>query len=281
MKKQKKHFVTLVCLVVGMLMLTTAVYANYDDAKGYTNYKDSLKYLLFEADNYTANYSGTIKMDDKEVQTFNGADKREGKNKNHYEKSKDSFTSPAREYEYYTYSQGNKYYGYYPETNEYYQGESFNSGNGSLMGTNDATTKKAVRFAELLADALVGDLKNNIILESSKDGIKEYSIHVSGNQIPEIVTAGLSLTFTASNSEGYENNVTNQFGNEPYIENVNMKVALDEKGRLVKNELEASLVGTDKDGKKHTGTMEISVEITDYDSTTVDTFDPTGKVLQK
>ncbi|WP_324823282.1 hypothetical protein [Sinanaerobacter sp. ZZT-01] len=280
MLRHKKHFVTLVCLVVGMLVLTTAVYANYDDAKGYTNYKDSLKHLLFEADNYTLNYQAKIKMDDEMIQTLIGNEKLAGKNRSHYEKSGDSSDEKSRVYDYYTFTEGNKYYSYYPETNTYYEGKISSDRSGSLMGSDDATVKKAVRFTELLADTLIGDLKNNVILESSKDGVKEYSIHVSGNQIPEIVNAGLSLAFTASNSEDYENDVTSKFGNEPYIDNVNMRVTLDEKGRLINNELEASLVGIDQNGKKHKGTMEVTVDITDYESTKADVFDPEGKVKE-
>ena len=39
--KQKRHFVTAVCLLVGMMVLTTSVYANYDNANGYSNYKSA------------------------------------------------------------------------------------------------------------------------------------------------------------------------------------------------------------------------------------------------
>lgn len=277
MRKHRKHFITLICLVVGMLVLTTAVYANYDDAKGYTNYKNALKYLAFEADNFSAEYDMKIKMDGENMQSASGNYKCADGDNSQYSKHLDSYDDKTYNYEDYSYENGDKFYSYNPKTNEYYQGNVYHDGNNSFMGTDDATSKKAVRFAELLADTLVGDLKNNVILESSKDGIKKYSIHVAGNQIPEIVNAGLSLAFTASNSEDYDNEITSKFGNEPYIDKVNFKVTLNEDGRLLENNMEATLAGVDKNGNKHTATMELNAEISDYNNTTVDVFNPEGK----
>ena len=51
--KQKRHFVTAVCLLVGLMVLTTSVYANYDNANGYSNYKSAVKNLLLSTDNVT------------------------------------------------------------------------------------------------------------------------------------------------------------------------------------------------------------------------------------
>ena len=51
--KQKRHMITAVCMLVGLMVLTTSVYANYDNASGYSNYKSALKNLLLETDNVT------------------------------------------------------------------------------------------------------------------------------------------------------------------------------------------------------------------------------------
>ncbi|MGI6727964.1 MAG: hypothetical protein ACOX4P_05330 [Anaerovoracaceae bacterium] len=275
--KHKKHFITLVCLVIGMLVFTSAVYANYDDAKGYSNYKKALKYLAFEANNYTAKYDTAITIDGEkthsDISTYKCADG----NNSQYTKSFSTYDGQNHEFESYSYVNGKMSYNYYPKENMYYQSEVYKEGNGSLMGTNDATAKKAYRFAELLADTLIGDLKNNVILTSSENGINKYAINVSGNQIPEIVNAGLSLLFTANNSENNADEEMAMFGNEPYIDNVIFKVTLDKEGRLIENEIEASLVGNDKNGKKHKGVMKGNILIFNYGTTTVDVFNPEGK----
>lgn len=279
--RRRKHFITLVCLVVGMLVLTTAVYANYDDAKGYTNYKNALKRLAFEENNFSAEYNSKITIDGKDIMSAQAKYKCADGNNSQYSKTEDLLKDKNNVYEYYSYVTGENTYNYYVDTNEYYQGKASKNQTGSLIPMDDATSKKAVRFAELLTDAIVGDLKNNVVLESTENGIKNYSIQVSGNQIPEIVNAGLSLMFTAGNNvqntDNYENEITAKFGNDPYIDNVNMKVSLDEKGRLVGNKIEASLAGVDKSGMKHTAVLKVDGKVYDYGKSKADTFNPEGK----
>ena len=51
--KGKRHGATALCLLLGLTMVTSAAYANYDDAKGYSSYKAALKNLAFYEDNFT------------------------------------------------------------------------------------------------------------------------------------------------------------------------------------------------------------------------------------
>ncbi|WP_027398680.1 hypothetical protein [Anaerovorax odorimutans] len=270
--RRKKHFMTLVCLIVGMLVLTTTVYANFDDANGYSNYKNALKQLAFEENNFTADYDMTLTIDGKEMMNNIGNYKCSDGNSSSYQKNTDSLNEDDYVWEDCTYREGDKVYNYDIRNNSYYF---YNSGNknGTLIPLDDATSKKAVRFAELLTDTIVGDLKNNVVLESSKDGISNYTINVSGNQIPEIVNAGLSLMFTAGNNNSdYEDEVFSKFGNDPYIDNVNVKVSLDEQGRIVKNSMEATL-----SGNNHNAVLKANLKVSDYEKTTADIFDPKGK----
>ena len=371
MVKHRKHFITLTCLVAGMLVLTTAVYANYDNAGGYTNYKNAVKNLAFDADNFTADANMTFTMDGEKVTTSKFTYKCDNGNNSQYTLTNDSLSGEESTTEFYSYVNGDKKYVYYPENNGYYESPAGEK-NKTLIPMDDATSKKAVRFAELMADAFVGDLKNNVVLVSDEDGVKTYSIHVEKNQIPEVVNAGLSLMFTANNNssrsssyvtyqdyekafgdyykektgEDYksmdyanlsesdsealnkvyssfdekyqailkdkgntgivlvlkngdykyfetygdymdsnyappESKTMTMFGDDPYVDDVTMTVTLDKQGRLVSDNLEASLVGKDKDGAKHVATMKVNSKVFDYDKTTVDVFDPTGKIKNK
>ncbi|MBN7773423.1 hypothetical protein [Clostridium aminobutyricum] len=200
MVKHRKHFITMTCLVAGMLVLTTAVYANYDNAGGYTNYKNAVKNLAFDADNYTADANMTFIMDGEEMTTSEFLYKCNNGDTSQYNLTNDNFSGEASKSEYYSYVNGDKRYVYYPETNMYYESKIDGEKNKTIIPLDDATSKKAVRFAELMADAFVGDLKNNVVLVSEEDGVRKYSIHVEKSQIPEIVNAGLSLMFTANNN---------------------------------------------------------------------------------
>lgn len=95
--------------------------------------------------------------------------------------------------------------GYYTEDNEQwyaiYRKPDGYEPNYSLTGSisRDDT---AVRFVELAADFLVGDLKNNISI-SEHDGIKTLSGTLTAGQIPELYNAGLSLMAVSQSSSNY------------------------------------------------------------------------------
>jgi len=204
--KRKKHFYTVIALIAGVIILTTAAAANFENANGYNAAKSALKKMLF-ADNFTASlsmeliYNGTtqaqtknIYMIDKggEVAEYTATTEMEGDRRFNNETwvvRGDDHSEDESEYIrinrsgnvwniYRSYS-----YGWMPNAGE------------------DETTRKAVRFAELLADTFVGDLKNNFVLTSDRDGVKSYQIILSGNQLPEYVTAGISVLFSAAKQD--------------------------------------------------------------------------------
>lgn len=359
--KGRKHAVTATCLLVGMFMLTTAVYANYDDARGYTNYKDAAKDLMFYQDNFSAKGQMSILVDDEVYATFDGELKLDGEDQFMSAKESSGFESEET-------TIGSQTFSYFKKDNTYRVSENYGTFRGGI-DADDPSMKKAIRFMELFADTMVGDLKNNFVLASNEDGNRNYSVNVSGSQIPEVINAGLSLMFTAANTNTYydenpsmvtfENyneafnayyeeqtgekltqgdyeswteemeNLNTAFyikyedalaskndkgiifvkadgeydyyktydeyrssadftgmsevdilpllGNDPYIENAVCNFTLDEDGNIIKNQMEASMSGVDKDGKKHTVTMKINFELSDYGTTTVAPFDTEGK----
>ena len=215
--RERRRVLTVLCLVVGMLVLTTSVYANLDDARGYSNYKESLKQLAFEADNFEATAEMNMTVDGESVQTVYGEMKKADDDYSFYTKSTGAdLLSGSNETERYEYQSGRDRYVFYPENNKYMYRNDVEPV-GVIMPLEDESEKKAVHFMELLADTMVGDLKNNVILTSNENGIKEYSISVSRNQIPEVVRAGISLMFTASN-DSYDNSEYGSVTFEEYQE---------------------------------------------------------------
>ena len=197
--KQKRHFVTAVCLLVGMMVLTTSVYANYDNANGYSNYKSALKNLMLQTNNVTADGKVEFYVDGNRISGVEAGVKFGKKAKSSYERTLRADGSILSEY--WTYENGKEYVSYNAETNSYWKHQAYYDGQQNLFGINpeDETNQKLIRFMELGADLVVGDLKNNVVLVGQKDGIKEYQIEVSRNQMPEIINAGLSLLFTSVN----------------------------------------------------------------------------------
>lgn len=362
--KGRKHAVTATCLIAGMFVLTSAVYANYDDSRGYTNYKDAVKDLVLYQDNFTADGEMSVLIDGKEMATIKGNFKLDGDDYYWQTVSEESFSQVDNKYENIQVAKGGKMFSYYPKTNSYTVSDADNNFRPDM---NDPTVKKGVKFAELFADTMVGDLKNNFVLSSKEGDNRTYSVNVSGSQIPEVVNAGISLMFTAANSqdnltpcettfedyqkafsayykeqtgkemteamyndwnedvekvnenfynkyndvleskgnvgivyvkadgsydyyktyEEYNKNVqSNAFndrnimkmlGNDPYIDSASCKFTLNKEGKIVSDEMEASMTGVDSKGKKHTITMKANYKMSDYGTTKVDAFDTAGK----
>ena len=57
----------LICLVAGVLILAVSATAAFGSVNGYTKYKEALKSLALETDNFTASGTLQVRYDDKEV----------------------------------------------------------------------------------------------------------------------------------------------------------------------------------------------------------------------
>lgn len=198
--KQKRHMVTAVCLLIGVMVLTTSVYANYDNASGYSNFKSAAKHLMLDVNNVTADLEVGVYVDG---ELFNSAILSGKFGDNGYSVSeigvdKDGLHSEDREYQ-----TDDTYIYYNVDDNTYRSRESQFDPKINFLGIDkdDKTNQKLIRFLEVGADMVVGDLKNNVVLTGEDDEILEYKIDVSKNQMPEIIDAGLSLMFGTINSD--------------------------------------------------------------------------------
>ncbi|MBQ3123687.1 MAG: hypothetical protein IJP24_02040 [Firmicutes bacterium] len=204
----RRQKLTAICLLVGLLVLSTSVYANLDSANGYGNYKDAVKNLAFYTDNVSLEGEIVFELDGEEIFGGEMAYKVNEDGKNEYQRE---WEKGGYEYETYSYYHDGKQYRYYPDDDEYYvwnyNWDSYGYAENLLgIDTKDKTFNKAVRFIELGADLLIGDLKNNVVLLSNENGVKEYAVDVSQSQMPEIVNAGLSLIFTSYSGDLTERN---------------------------------------------------------------------------
>lgn len=213
--KKGKHAITAACLALGVTMLTTAVYASYDDANGYKNYKEAVKQLVFDERNVTADMHLKLEIDGEEVMSGSSLIAVDKNNYHEIEKSailgEEDYNRDWRRVE----KNGKLYI--IDDTDKTYEVEDiglidyerqglFNVG----VDRNDPTTKKIIRFVELLGDAFVGDIKNNVVLESKEDGVRNYTVSASEVQIPELINAGVAVAFGTLNGS-YSDYVTTRY----------------------------------------------------------------------
>ena len=203
MKKRKR---LTNCLVAGELILAVSATAAFGSVNGYSKYKEAVKALALETDNFTAN--GTLKMicDGKEVVHVTEDYAMDGHNMSSHSISKDSMGS-HEQYETIlngvnTWFDVNDRYYYQSE----YETDSSSLG-GNLLGVDqdDEMARRMVNFMEIAADTVVGELKNNFVQVGKEDGATLYQVEIAKNQVPSLVNAGLSLfAYSVGQSHDYD-----------------------------------------------------------------------------
>lgn len=218
--RQNKHFVTIVCLILGAVLLCSAAVANIGNAGGYEAYKRGLIGLL-NMDSYSGHGSVEMTLDGMSLvsvryseqydrsakvgeaisyQCWDGGsdlfDITAGTEESwHIVNPKDHITKMP----YTSYSYDAAEDSWFIDT-RYGNGAAFSDLN---MDMSDEYNQKMLRIAELAVDMFVGDLKNNFVYVGSEDGLKRYRVSLSGDQLPEIVQAVISLAFDNNSGSAF------------------------------------------------------------------------------
>lgn len=294
-----KKITAIVSIVTGSVILATAAFANYVSSNGYDVYKTAIKKLIKEQ-NYTLELLGQVKLDGNTLSELGSLyEEIDTVNKLIYSREeikRDDFVRIMER----SVKNG---VGITKHNYDYTDGgELINSGymayvedvagstrlNGTIAGyaegENEETVDKAIRFMELAADMVVGDLKNNFVYIGESDGGHEYSITLESFQIPEIVNAGMSLigssykdsaeTVVTVNGETAENR-------DPFAsiyENMAVKggtcrVVIDDMGRITENNIIMEFSGSDLTGNEHVVTIEVNASLSKYGETEVSEID--------
>lgn len=192
-KPTKRMTRAILCGCLGVLLLSISVAAAYGSASGYGKYKDGVTELITDTDNATVQfteytrYDGEIKDQSAMVYRVDG--------KNHSSHEKSAFAE-----RFYSVVDGNvqEFYGD-DSTYSVYKSDEYDY---NPMGF-DQNSDKLIKFCSLLADTVLGDLKNNVVLVSESNGLKNYTMDIKSEQIPPVINAGLDLVMANSSYGGY------------------------------------------------------------------------------
>lgn len=287
MKKTKSRLIrAAACIGVGAVVLTTAVFANFDNANGYSTIKTAAKNSLF-ADNYTAAIKGDISLDNESRMGLDYVIKvdKDGNPKYKSEALTDSFYENDNWLSSTIIQDGYKAYEYRlsgKSIKEKYPMTIYSSDITETLSRDNEVAVKSVNFAESLCDTLIGDIKNNIVLVNNSDDTRTYSLNMSGEQLPKYVTAAFSL-FTAAirtQNEDIEATYGDEAGmifneimlneNEPYINCVNGNIVIDSHDRITGFDGKVVLTGYDNDGNYRDITFSINLNVSDYGTTSIE-----------
>ena len=292
----KKKNAAAICAAAGVCVLTSAAFASYQTANGY----DSLKKSLIGALDYTnCTISSTMEMKFDDLSLVKATYDYEADLPNQMTHGRTESVSDVDgdiPYVSENYEDSNYYYYNYYDNNgnpdgftrhDYYRGEPATN----LLGIGDeerGTFDKVVRFMELAADTVVGDLRNNFVCTEDTDDHTSYSITLDSVQIPELVNAGLSMVFSMSESgptyTSYDENgneitttydesdaqyYINMMGSDPVIDSLTLNFNVGKDGVLRDGNGEVNFKGTDSTGAEHIMSFDLTLAFTNVGTTVI------------
>ncbi|MGN0178114.1 MAG: hypothetical protein ACI4DY_01555 [Monoglobaceae bacterium] len=287
MNVKKKYFRALAGLGAGAVLLSAAVFANYDSANGYTNCKTALKGLL-DCDNMSIDHTTEVSLDGERAMAFYGSLKVHGggnpsfRAEQTYEDGDASWMSIEQMQDgkmIYTDidEDGEKHSDYYQTDTETKSVVAQMNEGGNNLGN------KVVNFVETIGDALIGDLKNNFVLTSEEDGSATYSVSLTREQMPSYVNSGISVlaSLVTSNTDvadideadlmPSQRAALSIFGSaEPYVRDVQLTMTVDGELRPTSVICKINFVGQDKYGAEHTLSLSADLELYDFGSTEIE-----------
>lgn len=203
MKTNSKRLTRAVVIgLAGVLVLSVSAFAAWGSSSGYGKYKDAVTKIFTETDNVTIDADASIIMDDDVAFHSEMQYKIDGKDYSTYDKSTPTVNTDEYGNEYFRSVIGNTETWFY-DNETYYQYELDPAERENLLSLGEYGDK-VIQFGKLCADTVLGDLKNNVVLVDKKDGIRNYSLDISGDQVPALINSGIDLVLAAGgNSGGY------------------------------------------------------------------------------
>lgn len=278
--KDSKYFKGALSIGVGAVLLTTAVFANYESASGYNVCKEALKKAAF-AENYSFDMVADITIDGETYVKYSNATKLNVGGNPCYS-SETTGTEPNGDIYFSKSVQQDdcRIYQYTNDAAELDHGYITPGYNGrtsfaeSLTGKPE-TGEKMINFAETVADTFVGDLKNSFVLASSEDGIRKYTINLSREQMPSYVSSGMSLMASIIQDDNAhmddDDPSLKVFGSgDPYVQDAGLTISVAEDNSYMQMVGNLNFIGYDRNGAEHSLTIDISVELYDFGTTSIE-----------
>ena len=281
MKFNKKSKI-IISLALGSIMFTTTAIAQVISKSGYDQLKDSIKYTAESCttnlSSYTADMSFVVKDNGKVISSDNSINKVDVANL--VKETVTTRVEGSTKSESYFYSDKSGYITKSSNDDVYYKNEY-----ETPMVTDPQKNpfkEKGADDMEKIADAIVGSLKDAVVVTENKDGSKTLSGKLSEFQIPALINAVVS--FQSKREFGVEYN--NQRGmpkitKDVFVKEITGNMVTTKEGLIQSVFGSGVLVGTEENGKEHNLSFEVLAKITNVNLTKVTKPDLTGKKVEK
>jgi len=280
--KFKKKTAMIISFALGTTMFATTALAEVISKNGYDQLKDSLKYTAESCTTKLSNYT----MDISFVVKDNGTVLYSESGLNKYDVSKQAMENVntrvenSKKTEQYYYADKNCNITKDDKQNIYYVTEYTSPRENRSF--RDPFKDKQAGDIERIADALVGNLKDSVVVTQNADGSKQLSGSLSESQIPSLVNAVVSLqSKNAFGSRGNNESNMPKITKDIFVKEVKGNMLVNKDG-LIQSVLGTGVIsGKDDNGTEHTLTFELLGKLSDVNSTTVTKPDLSGKKTEK
>jgi hypothetical protein len=281
MKINKKSKI-IISLALGTVMFTTTAIAQVLSKSGYDQLKDSIKYTAESCttrlSSYTMDTSYIIKNNGTVISSRDSVDKVDLSNQ-----TKENVTTTVEggtKRGNYFYSDVNGYITKGSDQDIYYTNE-YEKPLEVTVRSNPFKEKGATDI-EKIADALVGSLKDAVVVAENSDGSKTLSGSLSESQIPALINAVVSFQSKREFGNQYNTqSVMPKIAKDIFVKEIKGNMVTTKEG-LIQSVLGSGvLVGTDENGKEHNLSFELLVKITNVNLTKVNKPNLSGKKVEK
>ncbi|KUO61271.1 MAG: hypothetical protein APF84_11585 [Gracilibacter sp. BRH_c7a] len=278
--KLKKKTVMLISFSLGALLFATTALADMVNKSGYEQLKDGLKVTAEkcseELDSFTLDLSMEVKNNGETLITSNEVSKFDRSNN-----AQESFSSQesvyGNDYNSYNYSDDKMRIRWSEDQDTYYVTEFTNERDQSYY--NNPFKEEGAEDIERIVDAVVGSLKDHVMVEENSDGGKELSGSLSEMQIPALINAFASFQLKQQ-FNGRQSNMPH-LTQDIFVKEISGKSIINADGIMESMLGTALLSGKDKQGQVHELSFEILVKMSDINNTTVTMPDLTNENVVK
>jgi len=280
--KFKKNTAMLVSFTLGTLLLATTALADIASKSGYDEFKDALKVTAEQTsekfDSFTLDYSIAVKDNGKILMTSNETSKFD-RIKGASEGTSSGVNIIGENYSSQTYSDKMTSIRVSNSDPTYYVTEFTNERKDEML--NNPFKEEEAADIEKIADALVGSLKDHVVVKDNTNGTKGLEGSLSEVQIPSLVNALASFQLKQELNNNRNQSNMPRLTKDVFVKEVTGTAQVNKDGVMESILGTAVLSGKDEQGIVHDISIEILVTLTNINSTMVTKPDLTGKNVVK
>jgi hypothetical protein len=279
--------------VVGSMLLISSVYAGVGDYAGYDAYKSALKHTS-SSQSVTGAFDLNVLDNNKSVVAMKSTFKLDSV---HQQSSgKVEMKSEASSQQFNLYSQDGKEIIKPDDSETYTVIDNGIKRHKESKHWNQQPNPQFVSEAENVIDSLVGNLRNEVNLNTNSDGSKQVNVELKGTQLPAIVNTitsimikngGQDMAKEAAQKDNLHGLLNTDFLNQLpklvkdiSIRTISLTGDINADDILNKQNVHVLIYGKDAAGTGHEVEFNFNVALSDLNHTVPDTIDLTGKTVQ-